>query len=426
MALCLLSAPVSVELIVTHDCNHKCTHCFNPDRRKPIDIVFDSKEKLPVLVDELVENGVWKVVVTGGEPLTDKPLTLDVLKMLNEKGIESALNTNLTLIDEKFIDELLKLPVVPPIFGSLPSLEEKSCDMITGVQGSYQKILNGIRLCEKSDLSIGINTVYTNISVCDADSFIAFLSEHPKINHVSISPVIPPEYDSGNHNFTLNNDDLLYIRDMLLEIERKTKVSVGSSIPLPLCIVGSELLKRNHMSMCIAGRAHCTIDLKSGSVNACSHIDNCSNNLYRDGLKECWRQLSIWRDDTLLNTECCQCQYISLCSGECRILTKNGSNLRLNHLADITIELSDAHYYTDNNSSFKLNPELKIRDEDFGATLFVYNRYMFVGRVTVAFINYIRGIGEFDLQVLRNKFVLDDNFYLVFRQLVLNGFILVH
>lgn len=313
---------------------------------------------------------------------------------------------------------------MPPLFVSLPSLDENSCDQITGVPGSYRKIIRGIEICENANIEIGINIVYSAYSVCNADKIISFLNKHSKISHVSISPVIPPEYDRGNNKFVLTNDDLINVKDTLLAVEQKTNVSVGSSIPLPLCIVGTELLNRNHTSMCIAGRAHCTIDLITGSVNACSHLDNNSCNIYKDGLKECWKHLANWRDDSLLNEECRDCKHLSICSGECRILTKNGSKLKLNHNVDIKLETGKEMNTIDFNRRYRMNKNVKIREESFGSTIFVYNRYLFVGKATSSFLKMLKKDSIFELGDFENLIQFDNNFTRAFKQLLISGVIL--
>lgn len=418
-----LSSPISIELSLTHRCNHRCIHCFNPDRPLPIDDYSNSSAKIGMLMRELVENKVWKVIVSGGEPLTDPDLTLEILEELQSAGMDASLNTNLTLITSEFIEGLRALKRVPLLFVSLPSSDRDRCDEITGVPGSHDRILAGMELCRMNDIPIGLNIVYSKFHSLDPNSIIGLIERYPNICHVSISPVIPPEYDKRNEGFAIRNDDLIEIKDALLKINEETRVSVGSSTPLPLCIVGTELLAHDRLSMCAAGRAHCTVDFQTGGVFACSHCKTPYGSIYEEGLESCWKKMGSWRDNTLLRRECVECRYLALCTGECRILTMQGSRLELDPGVELALPEDEGVEY-DEHTRFRVCDDLAMRDESFGSTLFVFNRYMCVRESTTELLRLLKGCDSFSIKDLKEIVNYDDNFETVLRYLIKNHVII--
>ena len=71
-----LKAPLSVQIEVTENCNHRCTHCYNywkkGDKCIFENMTFATAKKV---ADEVINSQVFGVTLTGGEPF----LNFDVL-----------------------------------------------------------------------------------------------------------------------------------------------------------------------------------------------------------------------------------------------------------------------------------------------------------------------------------------------------------
>ena len=281
-----ISAPVSIELTLTHKCNHRCIHCYNPSADHP-DL---KKSGLPVseriarITEQLVENNVRKVILSGGEPLTEKGLLLSVMRSLQAADIIFSLNTNLTLIDPSFLSDLTSLEKVPSLFVSLPSVTEEACDAITGIKGSYRRILDGLKICCDHNVDVALNIVVSKKTQYSYEGIRSLPETYPCITHVSLSQVVAPVHDPDNPDFYLDEDDYHRRTDVLRKIYRDHGISSGDSIPLPLCITGYDDEIRQYSSMCCAGRTHCTIDFDTGQIHACSHDTESFGNIYTDGL----------------------------------------------------------------------------------------------------------------------------------------------
>lgn len=400
----VLSAPVAVELIVTEACNHRCPHCFNPCRPAPPAGAPGGDAE--AMADALVSSGVMKVIVSGGEPLTRREDTLDIIRRLQSSGIEVSLNTNATLADDKLAQKLASLDPVPFVFVSLPSVDPSVCDAMTGTPGSLASISRGIGAFDRAGLHIGINVVVTKANPLDADGLSDFVRDHTSIVHVSASPVVPPSYDPENPDYDLGPEDLCRMCDALEEIGGRTGVTLGSSVPMPLCIVGRRPGIRRYMSMCCAGRTHCTVYLPTGEAVACSHEVARYGNIYEDGLPEVWSRMGCWRDDSLLPDECMGCNAMSECSGLCRMMTGTRLAGAIHAVEAVPRTNGDVRLP---KGRWRVADGLKMRDEAFGGVLMLGNDSLMVRSGMYALIGVLKDLGDFSVDDLDGIVDIDSN-----------------
>ena len=93
-------APIFAGIRVTSYCNMKCPHCFAQEQK--MTMLLDNFKKA---VDILVENELYKITITGGEPF----LNVDLLKMIEyvkSKELVVSLHTNGSLISDESVKVL--------------------------------------------------------------------------------------------------------------------------------------------------------------------------------------------------------------------------------------------------------------------------------------------------------------------------------
>jgi len=136
--------PVGAKLELTYSCNLRCAFCYTDSPRRTLQRSIDlSDEEWLRITDEAIDLGVIEAVVTGGEPLLRRDLTLEVIDRLTREGIGVALNTNGWFIDDEVADRLAAAPgltVHVSIDGATPSLHDGQ----RGVPGSWRRAVEAI------------------------------------------------------------------------------------------------------------------------------------------------------------------------------------------------------------------------------------------------------------------------------------------
>jgi MoaA/NifB/PqqE/SkfB family radical SAM enzyme len=104
-----IKGPLVGQIEITDKCNIRCLHCYHLDNRlcsqacKSIDLpdamVMD-------LAQRMIDAGIFNAVITGGEPLIRKRLTIELVRLFVKNKVLVSLNTNLLLMDQATITAL--------------------------------------------------------------------------------------------------------------------------------------------------------------------------------------------------------------------------------------------------------------------------------------------------------------------------------
>lgn len=151
--------PTDVSIEVSHRCPLECVHCYNnlpmadaAARRR--ELTTDEHKRV---VDELAELGCLWVCYTGGEIFARADF-LDIYLHAKSRGMLITLFTNGTLITERIADVLAQNPpfiVEITLYGRTKATYEA----LTGIPGSFEKCLRGIRLLLERKVPLKLKTV---------------------------------------------------------------------------------------------------------------------------------------------------------------------------------------------------------------------------------------------------------------------------
>ncbi len=150
-----------VRISVTDRCDLRCKYCMpksNPHFFGKKEIL--SLKKLQIISEALINLGIRKIRITGGEPLIRKDI-IEYIKFLshqkkNKKIDEILLTTNGTML-EKYAEQLNNYRI-ERVNVSLDSLVKEKFQFITN-GGNLNKVVNGIFKAKKNNISVKINTV---------------------------------------------------------------------------------------------------------------------------------------------------------------------------------------------------------------------------------------------------------------------------
>jgi len=170
--------PLIVGWAITDQCNRQCAYCSiwqRPNRDLSTPVVFN-------IVDQLAESGAMRISFTGGEPLLRDDMG-DIISYVHEKGIETRLNSNGSLVREKagFLRDLDMLTL---------SLEgpEAIHDAIRG-RGSFREVREALRAAHEHGINTSLATVLTSVNL-DAVDYILETAGHEKCR-VTFQPATP-------------------------------------------------------------------------------------------------------------------------------------------------------------------------------------------------------------------------------------------
>ena len=107
------------------------------------------------ILEQCRANNVLNITISGGEPMINPDLT-EFLNLCGKNNFSVNLLSNLTLLS----DEILRVLVANPLISvqtSLYSMNEDIHDSITGLQGSFKKTIQAIRLLHRHNIPIQIN-----------------------------------------------------------------------------------------------------------------------------------------------------------------------------------------------------------------------------------------------------------------------------
>ena len=134
----------SVQWSITGKCNYRCKHCYMsaPDvnaHQLPHDDIMH-------IIDQLAENGVMRVSITGGEPLIRDDF-FDIVDALHQRNIViTQIYSNGALVTKKFLSELDKRNIHPAFIMSYDGTDGWH-DWIRGVNGAGVLIDRAFSLC---------------------------------------------------------------------------------------------------------------------------------------------------------------------------------------------------------------------------------------------------------------------------------------
>lgn len=146
-----------LRLAVTDRCNLRCTYCM-PEHMKFVkkDKLLSFEEMLRV-VEVLVENGVEKVRLTGGEPFVRNGLIEFIEKLVKIKGLKKVAITSNGVLLAQYLDKLLELGV-KDINLSLDATTKDKFYEITR-RDDFSEVINSLEEMVRKGFNVKVNMV---------------------------------------------------------------------------------------------------------------------------------------------------------------------------------------------------------------------------------------------------------------------------
>lgn len=315
-----LSLPLTAQLEVTEFCNHRCIHCYNLDseiKNRPMRQVDD--ETVLKCAQTLVDNKIFGVIVTGGEPLIKKELTKQVISLLKEHDIRVSLNSNLTLFDDDFIAFLKDKKV--GVLTSCPSGIPSSFTKLVGID-NYYKFETNLKKLVDSRVRFTVNMVVTKENLHEIRPTAEKMKALGCKSFAATPMGLNVEYP--RLDLLLNVDEVRQVISDLLWIEKELGMKVDVLEALPKCVFPESVLMEKHAFLnrkCQAGRTVIAVSC-NGDVRPCAHNPFSYGNLLDEDLRDIWQKMSNWRSAQYVPEPCLDCTWLNRCNGGCRTSAK--------------------------------------------------------------------------------------------------------
>ncbi|WP_338823552.1 GTP 3',8-cyclase [Moorella humiferrea] len=164
-----VSVPWAILMDPTEKCNLNCVGCWAGDYQRTQELDFATMDRI---ISEGEKLGINFIVLSGGEPLMRRD---DIIR-LAEKHPDQVFHlfSNGTLIDQSFVDEMVRLGNITVAL-SLEGFEEKT-DSRRG-RGIFAKVMRAMELMRAAGVVYGVSVTYSryNTEELGSDAFIDML-----------------------------------------------------------------------------------------------------------------------------------------------------------------------------------------------------------------------------------------------------------
>ena len=237
-----LSAPITAQLEVTDYCNHRCIHCYNLDSNianRPMRKVED--ETVIKCAQKLIDNGIFSVVISGGEPLIKRDLTQKLITLFKDNDVQVHLNSNLTLFDDSFINFLAESQIT--VLTSCPSAIPESFKKLTGVD-NYELFAANVRKMVSAGVKFSVNMVITKDNLHEIRTSAKAMKDLGCKSFAATPMGLNMTYP--RLDLLLSIQEVQSVIDDLLWIEEHLDLYVDVMEALPKCVFSEKILSEKH------------------------------------------------------------------------------------------------------------------------------------------------------------------------------------
>jgi radical SAM protein with 4Fe4S-binding SPASM domain len=159
--------PLRAMIEISDRCNEVCVHCYQVQGQKG----EMTTAQIKAVMDELAELGVLILTISGGEATLRKDF-LELLAHARSRGFAIRLFTNGLTMTRELARALADL-AVHVVEVSVYSHRADVHDFVTGVAGSHERSLAGVRHLVAAGVDVHIKTPMMSVNEDDLDAYVA-------------------------------------------------------------------------------------------------------------------------------------------------------------------------------------------------------------------------------------------------------------
>lgn len=308
--------PALLQWEITDRCPHKCIHCYhtNSGREEVIPLGLD-EEKMFKIAEIVVENKLFFVTFTGGEPLIRKELLIAIAQYLHDHHIILSLNTCLAPLDNDILHRLQ----VDRMLISCPSSNPDIYYKATG-NGDYDRFERKLCSLIEAKKSFTINMVVTKANKNSIRETATKMAEIG-VERFAATPASINAHDP-NFSILLSQEEVQQVITDLIWVHEELGLWVDIMESIPKCLMpikAFELELPFIYRSCHAGKRNGTVGT-NGEVRPCSHNPQIFGNILNDDIGQIWERMHNWREKSgNFHEDCLGCDLFNNCGGGCRV-----------------------------------------------------------------------------------------------------------
>lgn len=397
-----LKSPLNVQVELTWECPNSCRHCYNAFRHDDEPILTMTTEQVEFVAKELVKEKIFRVVLTGGEPLTVPDLTVQAVKILRANHIGVTINSTLMDLTDELASTLRSLGV-RTIMTSLISANRATHDYVTQNPGSWEKTVAGIQLAVKHGFKVNVNMVLTKWNLHELEETGNFVASLGATVFGATRACAPTPIATEFSKYLITLEELRGSLETLYRLKERWGYGVDVFEHYSWCAMG-DVAKYSHLARrkCTAGITSVTIGA-DGDLRPCGHNPNHYGNVFEDGLAGAWAKLSDWREGVHIQKSCTKCKFVRQCTGGCPVEAENSPRGRDHHTTGpndvVSLPKVEALSSETPKGRYSFIPEVVFRLEEFGGILgSSKGDIAFVDEVTLGIATDLRKKPNFNLR----------------------------
>lgn len=316
--LVTLKSPLSVNYEVTPRCNLFCKFCFNATQSCTT-LKHPPFSQVKKILNALKQAEVFEVRLFGGEFFTF-PHWKETVEYADNLDFFLSFVSNGTLITPKIVKFLSS----HRINSGAISLHgpRKVYEKISGVNGSFDSVLAGIRTCLEANIELCV--LYTLTRENKELIFITvkeLMEFGLKIDAISVGRLTP--YGRAKSDWgkvKLSFADYMAIFPQLERVRHELNVTANFGDAFPFCLLPKKY--HEYIIGCWQGTGFGHVD-HTGNVRSCTIAKGSYGNILKTPLSKIWiEKLKDFRSLRWLPTKCQACK--NFCGGGCSATQYNG------------------------------------------------------------------------------------------------------
>lgn len=306
---------------ITNNCNLKCEGCHANGGEKLFDEMSTAEAKK--VIRGLAEISDFRMIVfTGGEPFLRKDI-FDLIRYAKAVGFYPTVASNGTLLSKEIAKEL-KSSKVAGVALSIDSVDPKKHDLMRGMDGSFSKVLEGMKILKEEGLYIQANITLSKANFFEIEELLK-LSNDFHTHVVLLYQFIPTGRGKDLEEVSLNKDELYNVIEKTYSSQKDLKPVIA---PIGLPEYWAYVFSKNgnnsksmkkYFPGCIAGKGMFYIK-PNGDVWPCAFLPVKAGNVLNERPIDIWKKSDVFlalRNRDNITGKCGNCKYIDVCGG-CR------------------------------------------------------------------------------------------------------------